>query len=318
MKSKKYNWKLHNKTVKHPYTGAKLDDRTCRNHGSCLRCRDDRLYQSNKKLREMRQKLNEFLEEKDEEWLGIGKVIDLTGHRFGRLTVLERADNYVSPLGQKKTRWVCKCDCGNETILTTTQLTRKTGTKSCGCLRKEIASELHKKQNRYDLTGEYGIGYSNDGKVCFYFDLQDYNIIKEYYWGISSNKYIYTRLPRCDGHKVIFQHRLIMQCDDNQEVDHINHVTYDNRRSNLRIVTSSQNKMNTKTRKSNTGVRGVYQTKNFKFNVMISVNKKRLYLGTFDNLEDAIAVRKQAEDKYYGEYSFNNSNKEIINNEVSN
>ena len=109
-----------------------------------------------------------------------------------------------------------------------------------------------------------------------------------------------------------------MQCDDNQEVDHINHVTYDNRRSNLRIVTSSQNKMNTKTRKSNTGVRGVYQTKNFKFNVMISVNKKRLYLGTFDNLEDAIAVRKQAEDKYYGEYSFNNSNKEIINNEVSN
>ena len=148
--------------------------------------------------------------------------------------------------------------------------------------------------------------------------MQDYNIIKEYYWGISSNKYIYTRLPRCDSHKVIFQHRLIMQCDDNQEVDHINHVTYDNRRSNLRIVTSSQNKMNTKTRKSNTGVRGVYQTKNFKFNVMISVNKKRLYLGTFDNLEDAIAVRKQAEDKYYGEYSFNNSNKEIINNEVSN
>lgn len=67
MKSKKYNWKLHNKTVKHPYTRAKLDDRTCRNHGSCLRCRDDRLYQSNKKLRETKQKLLEFLEEKDEE-----------------------------------------------------------------------------------------------------------------------------------------------------------------------------------------------------------------------------------------------------------
>ena len=67
MKSKKYNWKLHNKTVKHPYTGAKLDDRTCRNHGSCLRCRDDRLYQSHKKLRETQEKLIEFLEEKDEE-----------------------------------------------------------------------------------------------------------------------------------------------------------------------------------------------------------------------------------------------------------
>lgn len=67
MKSNKYNWKLHNKTVKHPYTGAKLDDRTCRCHGSCLRCRDNRLYRSHKKLRETQEKLIEFLEEKDEE-----------------------------------------------------------------------------------------------------------------------------------------------------------------------------------------------------------------------------------------------------------
>lgn len=67
MKSKKYNWKLHNKTVKHPYTGSKRIDKSCRCHGSCDWCRDNRLYQSNKKLREMRQKLKEFLEEKDEE-----------------------------------------------------------------------------------------------------------------------------------------------------------------------------------------------------------------------------------------------------------
>lgn len=63
MKSNKYNWKLHNKTIKHQYTGAKLDDGTCRNHGSCLWCRDNRQYQSNKKLQETKQKLDDFLEE---------------------------------------------------------------------------------------------------------------------------------------------------------------------------------------------------------------------------------------------------------------
>lgn len=66
MKSKKYNWKLHNKTVKHPYTGSKAIDKTCRCHGGCDWCRDNRQYQSNKKLQEMKQKLDEFLEEKDE------------------------------------------------------------------------------------------------------------------------------------------------------------------------------------------------------------------------------------------------------------
>ena len=72
MKSKKYNWKLHNKTVKHPYTGSKAIDKSCRCHGGCDRCRDNGQYQWNKKLRETKQKLLEFLEEnnegKYEEW----------------------------------------------------------------------------------------------------------------------------------------------------------------------------------------------------------------------------------------------------------
>lgn len=66
MKTKKYDWKLHNKTVKHPYTGSKAIDRSCRCHGSCDWCRDNRQYQSNKKLQEMKQKLDEFLEEDEE------------------------------------------------------------------------------------------------------------------------------------------------------------------------------------------------------------------------------------------------------------
>ena len=59
--------------------------------------------------------------------------IDLVGHRFGRLVVLSRSTTSA--------KWVCRCDCGNLVEVTTTHL--KTGhTKSCGCLQKDITSEI--------------------------------------------------------------------------------------------------------------------------------------------------------------------------------
>ena len=62
------------------------------------------------------------------------KLIDLTGQKFGRLTVIERHD---------KKRWKCQCDCGNITYSDGYQL-RKGITKSCGCYQKEAASKTHK------------------------------------------------------------------------------------------------------------------------------------------------------------------------------
>ncbi len=57
------------------------------------------------------------------------KVIDLTGKRFGRLTVLNRAENHgIHP------SWHCRCDCGKETKVAGQHLRNGT-TKSCGCLR---------------------------------------------------------------------------------------------------------------------------------------------------------------------------------------
>lgn len=61
------------------------------------------------------------------------KRIDLSGQRFGRLTVIERAENSKGG----KAQWLCKCDCGNETIVAGDKL-RKKHSKSCGCLRSII------------------------------------------------------------------------------------------------------------------------------------------------------------------------------------
>ena len=60
---------------------------------------------------------------------------DLTGKRFGQLLVVKRAKNKIQG-GQKKTAWICKCDCGNKIIVTGENLKNKI-TKSCGCLRGE-------------------------------------------------------------------------------------------------------------------------------------------------------------------------------------
>lgn len=63
------------------------------------------------------------------------KAIDLVGKRFGRLVVVERADNH-STNKHANAHWVCKCDCGNETVVDGHKL-RRGHTKSCGCYHKD-------------------------------------------------------------------------------------------------------------------------------------------------------------------------------------
>ena len=66
----------------------------------------------------------------------MGKALDLIGQKFGRLTVISKAEKHIQPSGQRKTCWLCKCDCGNEIIIKGSDL--KSGhTQSCGCLRIE-------------------------------------------------------------------------------------------------------------------------------------------------------------------------------------
>lgn len=73
----------------------------------------------------------------------MSKLRDLTGQRFGKLIVIERAENYIQPNGQKKTKWKCICDCGNEIVTVGHNLTRGVCT-SCGCVRKEKVIKMNK------------------------------------------------------------------------------------------------------------------------------------------------------------------------------
>lgn len=68
-------------------------------------------------------------------------ISDLTGQKFGRLTVL-RKDSKPHP--RHLVSWICLCDCGSECSILGTRMLRGF-TKSCGCYRKQHSSELRKK-----------------------------------------------------------------------------------------------------------------------------------------------------------------------------
>lgn len=70
----------------------------------------------------------------------MGKVVDLTGQRFGRLTVIRRSGTGKG----RQSQWFCKCDCGADVFALSHNL-RSGNTNSCGCLRVDMAKEQHTK-----------------------------------------------------------------------------------------------------------------------------------------------------------------------------
>lgn len=230
----------------------------------------------------------------------MAKASNLIGQKFGRLTVIERLENTKNG----KTRWLCKCDCGNETIVQGNNLKNK-HVKSCGCLNKELTRQRNKKYNKYDLSGEYGIGYTSKGEP-FYFDLEDYDKIKNYCWYINESNYVRTRINK---YQQIYMHQLVLS--DSTEVDHIHGELSrnNNRKENLRPCTHQENMMNIGLRSNNTsGATGVFWVANRnKWKSEIIYNNKIIRLGYFNDFEEAVKARKDAEEKYFGEFSYDNS-----------
>jgi len=87
------------------------------------------------------------------------------------------------------------------------------------------------------------------------------------------------------------------------DIDHINRDRSDSRFVNLRLATRAQNNLNSPGRCDNkTGHRGVHPSRT-RWCARISVDKKIIHLGTFETKDDAIRVRKAAEQKYYPDYA---------------
>lgn len=228
----------------------------------------------------------------------MAKLVNLIGNTFGRLTVLERDKERKGG-----TYWKCICTCGQERSVLAYSLTSG-ATLSCGCYNREVIKikGKNKKYNEYNIDGNTVSIVCSSGDIILV-DLDDLHKFEQYYW--SKNKIGYAQARDCDTGKGILMHRLIMNTKDRSEiVDHINHNTLDNRKVNLRVCSQSKNMANQLLSKRNTsGHKGVsWNKEKNKWEARITFKRNKMFIGYFDNLDEAVEARREAELSTFGEY----------------
>lgn len=218
----------------------------------------------------------------------MSRVIDITGQRFGRLTVL--ALDSTSKQGAK---WLCRCDCGIEKVVAGFHM-RKGLTHSCGCLRKErvLAALSQAKMN--------GGKRQKDNRYKRYYAMLarcDPSLAK----GKGAKNYADKGIEVCPEWKESFDNfcRDMGECPEGFELDRI-----DNEKGyspeNCRWIDRSTNQFNKRiSSKNTTGVTGVSPFGN-KWRATINQRGKQIHLGLFDVFEQAVEARKTAETEYYG------------------
>lgn len=212
----------------------------------------------------------------------MGKFVDISGQRSGRLTAVKRVDDYVSPKGKHTARWLCRCDCGKEIIILRNTWTR---VQSCGCIRAEKAAATTKVKPR-QRYGKWTV-------------IKSVPLEKTYANGLRTGW-----LCRCDcGTERVVTAKSLTSGESHS----CGCVTTAKAKQRLSSsigryegTTISKLTKDTPTKSSKTGVRGVYWSKREKkYIAKIGVQNKSITIGRFDTLEEAAAARKAAEQKYY-------------------
>jgi hypothetical protein len=146
---------------------------------------------------------------------------------------------------------------------------------------------------------EYIVNSPKHGKQTVLLDDEDAHFCSQGLYVHKIGQFLYVRIKP----KKIALHRAIMGNPKGKVIDHINRNALDNRKQNLRICTIQENLRNQKRPNNKTGTTGVsvhnYWKDKVGYEASIVVNYKKIYIGFYLNLEDAIKARKEAERKYF-------------------
>lgn len=227
---------------------------------------------------------------------------DLTGQRFGRLTVLRLdPEPYRSPnTGKPTRRWVCRCDCGNETSVLANGLLSGS-TQSCGCRQRETAAA-----QAVDLTGRRFGRWTVIARVPLA--------------QVTSSGTRNGWLCRCDcgTERVVQAGGLISgasrSCGCTIAETAIRHINEDNTLGRYDgTVVSAIRPERGANRSSKSGVKGVYWSeREQRWIAKIGLRGKSITIGRFGSMEAAAKARQAAEEVYYGpilqDYSSHNDN----------
>ena len=143
------------------------------------------------------------------------------------------------------------------------------------------------------------------GHLCL-FDMSDFVKYSQYGMSVEVqvSKYKILRFASKELRGKVFA-RVLMNCPEGLQVDHIDGNSLNNCKYNLRLATPSQNQANVEGYASS-GLKGAYKIKSGWMSKIV-VNRKSIYLGTFLTKEMAAAAYVRAANKYFGEFSVTNS-----------
>ena len=242
----------------------------------------------------------------------MAKFIDMTGwimKKHGvldsRITVLSRAPDLIKKDGKHETAWWCQCECGSEPFVALGYNIKNGNTNSCGCYKRDRDFDANHKINDYDYSREYGVGFAINTGTEFYFDWEDFNLIRDYCWYENVNKCGYHSLEARDyknNGKLIRMHYLL----GFKGCDHVDRNALNNRKNNLRPATARENARNSSISSRNTsGIIGVsYYKPGNKWRAYINDDDGNfISLGYYFDKNDAIKARLKAEKQYYGEFA---------------
>ena len=204
-------------------------------------------------------------------------MIDLTGQKFGRLTVIRKAHRKID----HKVVWVCQCVCGNKTETPTGSL-QSGYTKSCGCLRRENSSKLR----RVNLLGK------RFGRLL---------VIEEEPIKVGDHKAFWK--CQCDCGNIVLHSTSILTSGNTKSCgclrnDNLKKLNDNNAKDGTMLNQIADTRKINKNNKS--GITGVsWNSSRSKWEAKITFKQKTIHLGRFDNKRDAINARKKAEKKYF-------------------
>lgn len=153
------------------------------------------------------------------------------------------------------------------------------------------------------------------GEYIVLLDSRDVDKVSKFQWSVGTHGYATSGA----GQKQQLLHRLIVNAQCNDIVDHINRNKLDNRRTNLRICTASQNAMNKCNSNGKNPYKGICQTSDGMWQAQIYYDHEAIYLGLFSDECKAAKAYDTAARELYGEYAYLNFpyNNEIVKTTVN-
>lgn len=231
-----------------------------------------------------------------------------TGDKFGKWTIMEDE--------KPQRKILCKCDCG--TIREVNKDSLLTGkSTSCGCIAANKSKErnLHKLgNNKIEICDNYAKVYIKDNDY-FIIDIEDIDKIKLYNWHRNpqrGNYIIANKRMHIDGKKgTVHLARYIMNNPKGMIVDHINGNISDNRKSNLRICSATENGCNRISKKQHKGVYHSHDASHDAYFAYVNINGKRYsknfniksYPTKKDAYEAACKWQEEMTNELHGEFS---------------